>query len=59
MCPVCLATSLYIAGGVSAGAITTFLAASIWRWPFEPSASSTAAKSKGDEHAPSNDRIEK
>ena len=32
MCPVCLATmSLYVAGGVSAGGITTYLAARLLR----------------------------
>ena len=32
MCPVCLATmGLYVAGGVSAGGITTYLAARVLR----------------------------
>ena len=32
MCPVCLATmGLYVAGGVSAGGITTFLATGLLR----------------------------
>jgi hypothetical protein len=32
MCPVCLATmGLYVAGGVSAGGITTFLATRVLR----------------------------
>jgi hypothetical protein len=32
MCPVCLATmGLYVAGGVSAGSITTYLAARLLR----------------------------
>ncbi len=32
MCPVCLATmGLYVAGGVSAGGITTYLATSLLR----------------------------
>jgi len=32
MCPVCLATmGLYVAGGVSAGGITTYLAARLLR----------------------------
>jgi len=34
MCPVCLATmGLYVAGGVSAGGITTYLATSLPRRP--------------------------
>ena len=34
MCPVCLATmGLYVAGGVSAGGITTYLAARLMRRP--------------------------
>ncbi len=34
MCPVCLATmGLYVAGGVSAGGITTYLATSLLRRP--------------------------
>ena len=40
MCPVCLAMSgLYVAGGVSAGAVTTFLATKLLRKRPEPTAS--------------------
>jgi hypothetical protein len=34
MCPVCLATiGLYVAGGVSAGGLTTYLASRVLRRP--------------------------
>lgn len=37
MCPACLAASgLYVAGGVSAGAVTTFVAARLLRKPAKP-----------------------
>lgn len=41
MCPLCLATlsGLYVAGGVSAGAVTTFVATKMWRKRPEPTAS--------------------
>jgi hypothetical protein len=47
MCPVCLALSgLYVAGGVSAGAATTFLATKLLRRRPEPSASTLPPKQK-------------
>jgi hypothetical protein len=58
MCPVCLASSLYVAGGVSAG-VTTFLATKLWRMQPEPTASTTSAETEGDDHAATDDRIEK
>jgi len=40
MCPLCLAASgLYVAGGLSVGAVTTFLAARFLRKRPEPTAS--------------------
>ncbi len=60
MCPVCLATSgLYLAGGLSAGAVTTFLAAKLLRKRPEPTASTTFTESAGDDHAATDDRIER
>jgi len=60
MCPVCLITSgLYVAGGMSTGAITTFLASRLLRDQAEPAASVTATRTEGDDHAATNDRIEK
>jgi hypothetical protein len=59
MCPVCLAmTGLYVAGGVSAGAVTTFLATKLRQRP-EPTASTTSTEAEGDVRAASDDRIEK
>ena len=49
MCPVCLAmSSLYVAGGVSAGAVTTFLATKLLRKRPEPTASNTSTETEGD-----------
>jgi hypothetical protein len=60
MCPMCLALSgLYVAGGVSAGAVTTFLATKLLRKRPEPTASTTSTETKGDDHAPTDDRIER
>jgi hypothetical protein len=60
MCPVCLATSaLYVAGGVSGGAVTTFLATKLLRKRPEPTASPTSTKAEGDVHAATDDRIER
>jgi hypothetical protein len=40
MCPLCLtASGLYVAGGLSAGALTTFLAAKLLRKRPEPAPS--------------------
>jgi hypothetical protein len=59
MCPVCLAMSgLYVAGGVSAGAVTTFLAAKLLKRP-EPTASAISTEAEGDVRAATDDRIEK
>ena len=47
MCPLCLAASgLYVAGGLSAGAVTTFLAAKLLRKRPEPTASTTSTERK-------------
>lgn len=59
MCPMCLATSLYLAGGVSAGAVTTFLAARLLRKRPEPAASTKFTEIEGDRHATTDDRIER
>ena len=50
MCPVCLALSgLYVAGGVSAGAVvTTFLATKLLRKRPEPTASTTSTETEGE-----------
>ena len=49
MCPVCLAMSgLYVAGGVSAGAVTTFLATKLLRKRPETSASTSSTETEGD-----------
>jgi hypothetical protein len=56
MCPVCLA-GLYIAGGVSAGGITKFLATKLSRNRPEPTVTPTTPKAEGDDHA-TDDRIE-
>jgi predicted dithiol-disulfide oxidoreductase (DUF899 family) len=46
---MCLAASgLYVAGGVSAGAITTFLATKLSRKRPEPTSSTTSPETKGD-----------
>ena len=59
MCPVCLAVSgLYVAGGVSAGAVTTFLATKLRKRP-EPTASTTSTESEGDVRAATDDHIER
>jgi hypothetical protein len=59
MCPVCLASSLYVAGGVSAGAVTTFVAVKLLRQRPEPTPLTTSAETQGDDHAATDDRIEK
>jgi hypothetical protein len=59
MCPVCLAASgVYVAGAVSAGAVTTFLATKLLRKRPEPTASTTSTETEGDDHAATDDRIE-
>ena len=53
MCPVCLATTgLYVAGGVSAGGVTAFLATKLLRKRPEPTASTTSTETE----APCSDR---
>jgi hypothetical protein len=55
MCPLCIATTgLYLAGGLSAGAVTTFLAVKLL-----PTKRNISNETEGDEHAATNDRIEK
>ena len=57
MCPLCLAAgSLYLAGGVSAGGVTTFLATKLLRKQPEPTASTTSTE-QGEDHARTDDRI--
>ena len=59
MCPACLAAlGLYVAGGVSAGAGSTFLATKLLRKRPEPAASNTSNETQGDDHATTDDRIE-
>ena len=58
MCPVCLATTgLYVAGGVSAGAVTTFLATKLLRKQPEPTALTTSTQTEGDDHAATDGHI--
>jgi len=60
MCPVCLATlGLYVAGGVSASAGTTFLARKLLCKRPEPTASTTSTETEGDDHAATDARIER
>ncbi len=60
MCPACLAAStLYVAGGVSAGAVTTFVTTKLLRKQSEPTASANPAEPEGDDHAATDDRTEK
>lgn len=57
MCPACLAAmGLYVVGGVSAGAGTTFLATKLLRKRFE---SNPSTQAQGDHHAKPDRRIEK
>ena len=59
MCPLCLtAGGLYIAGGLSTGAVTTFLATRWLRPRPEPTALNMPTENKGDDHAATDDRIE-
>ena len=60
MCPACIAAmGLYVAGGVSAGAGTTFLATKLMRKRPEPAASNPSTETQGDDHATSDDRNER
>lgn len=59
MCPVCLTVgSLYVAGGVSAGAVTTFLAARLLDKRPESNASTASTETEEDDPATTDDRIE-
>jgi formate-dependent nitrite reductase membrane component NrfD len=49
---------LYVAGGVSAGAGSTFLATKLMRKRPEPAAPNTSTETQGDNHATTDDRIE-
>jgi hypothetical protein len=49
MCPVCLATSLYVAGGVSAAGGTTFLITKLLRKQPEPTALTNSTETDGGE----------
>jgi hypothetical protein len=58
MCPLCLATTgLYVAGGLSAGAVTTFLTVKVLRKRPAPTQSTTFTE--GDDNAATDDRIER
>ena len=46
MCPACLATGLYVVGGLSAGGVATFLAAKVLRKPPEPTKSTASAETR-------------
>jgi len=60
MCPMCLVASCcYVAGGVSAGAVTTFLATKLSRKRPEPTSSTLSPQIKGDHHATTDERIER
>lgn len=60
MCPLCLATTgLYVAGGLSTGALTSFLAIKLLRKRPEPTVLTTSTETEGDHHAATDDRIEK
>ena len=60
MCPVCLATTgFYIAGAVSAGGVTTFLATKLLRKRPVPTVSTPSTETERDDHAATDDRIEK
>jgi hypothetical protein len=59
MCPMCLAaTGAYVAGGVSAGAVTTVLATRLLRKRSESTDRHIPIESEGDDHATTDDRIE-
>ena len=48
MCPVCLTTiGLYVAGGVSAGGLTTYLATRVLRGAVRPDVGRTGASDEG------------
>jgi len=56
MCPVCLATTgLYIAGAVSGGGVTTFLATKLLRKRPEPTVSTPSTETKTNDRAATDD----
>lgn len=58
MCPMCLAAGgLYLAGGVSAGAVTTLLAGRLLRKAPAPPATTPSPRTGEHGHAATNDRI--
>jgi hypothetical protein len=57
MCPLCLASGLYIAGGISTGGVTTFLATKILRKRNRKPAP-TIRPMQGERHATTENRIE-
>ena len=59
MCPVCLASGLYVAGGMSACAITTFVATKLLRKRPQPTVSTTATETERNDHAATDDRSER
>ena len=59
MCPICLTTGALYAGGLSAGAVTTFLATRLLRKRLGPTASANSTETEGDDHASTDDRIER
>jgi len=59
MCPACLATGgLYLAGGLAAGAVTTFLATRLSRNRAESTASTASTETAGGAQAAHDDRKE-
>ncbi|HKX45512.1 MAG TPA: hypothetical protein VJP77_02320 [Planctomycetota bacterium] len=59
MCPVCLAVGgLYVAGGVSAGAVATFLTAKRLRARAAPAETTPDTEPRGDDRDVAEDRIE-
>ena len=59
MCPVCLATTgLYIAGAVSGGGVTTFLAMKLLRKRPEPTVSTPPTETATNDRAATDDCIE-
>jgi hypothetical protein len=59
MCPACIAMSLYVLGGVSAGAGTTYVAAKVLRKRRDADASTRPHHNQGTAHASKEDRLEK
>ena len=60
MCPLCVAASgLCVAGGFSAVGVKRFLATKSLRDRSETPVSTTTPQAKGDDHAATDDRIER